>query len=321
LPEERLNNLAQRFREALENVFLQKCTLKNERLFTGVRHVFIFYGALIFDIMTVNHTLEGFVDNFYLFGNTNIALFISLIIDIFAILVLVGVVFFVIKRYIFKPQAYANGLLDSGLIYFFLFAAVLSYLYFECSAIAFHPETERLSFLGTFLAHSIQNLNLSSASLSFHFKLSWWLHTLIVYAFIAYVPHSKYFHILTGPFNLLFRSQKPMGELKALELDIEKTEVFGIEKALDFTWKDLLDSFSCMECGRCQDVCPAFASEKPLSPKMIILNLKTHLLQQGQKFIHRKRDEIKPLMQRFTAKEKFGLVLHAALVCMSVQWK
>lgn len=296
LPEKRFENILKRVRDALGKVFLQKCTLKNERIFTGLIHVFIFYGALTFDTMTVNHTLEGFVDNFYLFGQTSFGLFFSLIIDIFAILVLVGVIFFVIKRFILRPKAYATSPLDSGIIYFLLSTATLSYLYFESFSIASHPGTERLSFLGVFLGDAVNKLGLAPATLSAHLRISWWLHILIVYTFIAYVPHSKYFHMLTGPLNVFFRSQKSRGELKALELDIEKTEVFGVERASDFTWKDLLDTFSCMECGRCQDACPAFASDKPLSPKMIIVNLKKHLLQSGRKFIKKQKDEINRLM-------------------------
>lgn len=297
LPEKRFNNIFRRVREALSKVFFQKCTLKNERVLTGLIHVFIFYGALTFDTMTVSHTLEGFIHNFYLFGQTNFALFFSLMIDVFAILVLFAVVFFVIKRFILRPKAYATSPLDSGIIYFLLTTATVSYLYFECFTIASHPEANRLSFLGLFLANAVNRLELSSATLSAHLKISWWLHVLTVYGFIAYVPNSKYFHMFTGPLNVLFRSHKPMGELKTLELDIEKAEVFGIEKASDFTWKDLLDSFSCMECGRCQDACPAFASDKPLSPKMIIVNLKKHLLQSGNRIIEKKKDEIKPLME------------------------
>lgn len=294
MPRKRFEKIGNRITGALSKVFLQRCTLKNERVFTGLIHVFIFYGALTFDTMTVNHTLEGFLDNFFLFGQTGFALFFSLIVDIFAILVLVGVLFLVIRRYILRPKAYATGLLDSGMIYFLLTAVTLSYLYFECFSIAIHPESERLSFLGVFLAKAVKGM--SPYTLSQHLKISWWLHLLIVYAFIVYVPHSKYFHMFTGPFNVLFRSQKPMGELEALELDVEKTEVFGVEKASDYSWKDLLDAFSCMECGRCQDVCPAFASDKPLSPKMIILNLKKHLLKEGRKFIVKKKDQIQPLM-------------------------
>lgn len=294
MPRKRLEKIGNRITGALSKVFLQRCTLKNERVFTGLIHVFIFYGALTFDTITVNHTLEGFIDNFFLFGQTGFALFFSLIVDSFAILVLVGVLFFVIRRYILRPKAYATSLLDSGMIYFLLTTVTLSYLYFECFSIALHPESERLSFLGVFLANAVKGM--SPDVLSQHLKISWWLHILIVYAFIVYVPHSKYFHMFTGPFNVLFRSQKPMGELEALELDVEKTEVFGVEKASDYSWKDLLDAFSCMECGRCQDVCPAFASDKPLSPKMIILNLKKHLLKEGRKFIGKKKDQIQSLM-------------------------
>jgi len=304
MPENRFNNLALRLKDALAKVFLQKCTLKNERIFTGLIHVFIFYGALSFDTMTVNHTLEGFLDNFYLFGQTGFGLFFSLIIDIFAILILVAVAFLVIRRYIIRPKAYATGLLDSGIIYFLLTASTLSYLYFECFHIVADPHHQRLAFLGALLAHKINTLGLDPSLIAFHLKFSWWLHIIIVYSFIAYVPHSKYFHLFTGPFNLVFRSQKPMGELKALRLDLEQTETFGLEKASDFTWKDLLDSFSCMECGRCQDVCPAFASDKPLSPKMIILNLKHYLLQEGEKIIHNKKDEIKPLMDEIYSQDE-----------------
>ena len=295
LPEKRFDRLLKRTKNALAKVFLQKCTLKNERFFTGFIHVFIFYGALTFDTMTINHILEGFFENFFIFGQSNFALFFSFIVDIFAVLVLVAVFFFIIKRYIIRPKDYATTLLDSGMIYFFLITVTLSYLYFEIFALAIHPQTESLAFLGSYFGNIIRNSGLNDSLLSAHLKISWWLHILIVFSFIAYVPHSKYFHMLTSPFNLFFRSHKPLGELTSL--NIEKAEVFGIEKASDFTWKDFLDAFTCMECGRCQDVCPAFASEKPLSPKMIIFNLKNHLLKEGHKLIKNKKDEQEPLMK------------------------
>lgn len=294
-PEKRLDKPAKRLKEALAKVFLQMCTLKNERPFTGFMHVFIFYSALTFDTMTINHIFEGYFENFYIFGQTNFALFFSFIVDIFAILVLSAIVFFIIRRYIIRPKAYATTLLDSGIIYFLIITVTLSYLYFEFFAIASQPQTERLSFLGRTFASIIRNSGLSPALLLTHLKVSWWLHILIVFSFIAYVPHSKYFHMFTGPLNLFFRSHQPKAELKAL--DIEKAEVFGVERATDFTWKDLLDAFSCMECGRCQDVCPAFKTEKPLSPKMILFNLKNYLLREGKKLILKKKDGIEPLMK------------------------
>jgi Fe-S oxidoreductase/nitrate reductase gamma subunit len=290
-PEERGDRPWRRLGDALAKVFLQRCTLKNERVFTGLMHVFIFYGALTFDTMTVNHTLEGFFDKFYLFGETGFGLFFSLIVDIFAVLVLAGVAFFIIRRFILRPKAYRTTLLDSGLIYFFLITVTISYLYFEAFAIASHPDSVRLSFLGKTLAAGLSGL--PAGTLAAHFKISWWTHVLVVFGFIAYVPHSKYFHMFTGPVNVYFRDPTSGRALKPI--DIEKAEVFGLEKATDLTWKDELDTFACMECGRCQDACPAFASGKPLSPKMIIFNLEKHLLEGRKKRLSAPREDLPPL--------------------------
>jgi len=290
-PEFRTGDLWRRLGDTLAKVFLQKCTLKNERVFTGLMHVLIFYGALTFDTMTVNHTLEGYFDKFYLFGNTGFGLLFSLLVDVFAVLVLVGVTFFIVRRFIIRPKAYRTTLFDSGMIYFLLITVTLSYLYFEAFAIASHPETVRWSFLGKSLAAELTGL--PAGMLAAHLKVSWWLHVLIVFGFIAYVPHSKYFHMFTGPANVFLRSPGSSREIRPL--DIEKSEVFGVEKAADLTWKDYLDTFACMECGRCQDACPAFASGKPLSPKMIIFNLEKHLLEQRRNLVKARRDDLPAL--------------------------
>jgi Fe-S oxidoreductase len=292
-PDKRFGHLGRRLGSALSKILLQRCTLKNERVFSGFMHVFIFYGALTFDTMTLNHTLEGFFPDFYLFGGTGFGLFFSLMVNVFAVLVLVGVLFFAFRRFILRPKAYATTPMDSLIIYGALTLVTLSYMYFEVFAIAHHPATERLAFLGGALSRGL-TAGMPAASVTLHFHIAWWLHILLVFGFIVYVPHSKYFHMFAGSFNLLVTRDMPMGELRAL--DIENSEVFGIEKGLDYTWKDLLDSFACMECGRCQDACPAFASDKPLSPKMIIFNLKEHLLQAGAKYKSRDRESLKPLM-------------------------
>ncbi len=291
-PEFRAGDLWRRLADTLAKVFLQKCTLKDERVFTGLMHVLIFYGALTFDTVTVNHTLEGYFDKFYLFGNAGFGLFFSLLVDTFALLVLVGVAFFIVRRFLIRPKAYRTTLFDSGVIYALLITVTLSYLYFEAFAIASHPESARLSFLGKTLAAGLSRL--PAGSLAAHLKISWWLHILIVFGFIVYVPHSKYFHMFTGPVNVFLRSPGSSREIRPL--DIEKAEVFGVEKAADLSWKDYLDAFTCMECGRCQDVCPAFASGKPLSPKMILFNLEKHLLDQRRRLVGHKRDDLPPLL-------------------------
>jgi Fe-S oxidoreductase/nitrate reductase gamma subunit len=293
-PENRFRDLGRRFAHAVTKVLFQRCTVRRERLFTGLLHAGLFYGALTFDTMTVSHTFEGFFDGFYLFGRTGLGLVFSFVIDVAAFSVMAAVLFLAFRRFVVRPKAYATTKGDSAVIYLLITAATATYLYFEAFAVAHHPETARWSFLGPWLAGFVERSGLSAATVAAHFKTAWWAHTLAVYAFIAYVPHSKYLHMFAGPFNVFLRRSTPSGELAPL--DLERSEVFGVEKLPDFSWKDNLDAFACMECGRCQDACPAFASEKPLSPKMIVLNLEKALLAASAPLTRKKRDDLPELV-------------------------
>ena len=293
-PEDRFRDLWKRFVHAVTKVLFQRCTLRSERLFTGLMHVGIFYGALAFDTMTVSHTLEGFFGGFYLFGRTGLGLVFSFVIDVAAFTVMAGVLFLAFRRFVVRPKAYATTRADSAAIYLLITLATATYLYFEAFAVAHDPGTARWSFLGPWLAGFIGRSGMSAAAVASHFKIAWWAHVVAVYAFIAYVPHSKYLHMFAGPLNVFFRRSAPSGELAPL--DLEKSEVFGLEKLPDFTWKDDLDAFACMECGRCQDACPAFASGKPLSPKMIVFNQEKALLAGDKALVAKKRDDLPELV-------------------------
>ncbi len=293
-PEDRFRDVWRRFVHAMTKVLLQRCTLRSERLFTGLMHVGIFYGALTFDTMTVSHTLEGFFSGFYLFGRSGFGLLFSFVIDVAAFTVMAGVVFLAFRRFVIRPKAYATTRGDSAIIYLLITLATATFLYFEAFSVAAHPETARWSFLGPWLAGFIGRAGLTPEAIASHFRTAWWAHVVAVYGFIAYVPHSKYLHMFAGPFNVFLRRSTPSGELAPL--DLEKSEVFGVEKTADFTWKDNLDAFACMECGRCQDACPAFASGKPLSPKMIVFNMEKALLAGDKALVAKKRDDLAELV-------------------------
>jgi Fe-S oxidoreductase len=294
VPENRFDRMAGRVARALTKILFQRCTLKNERLFTGFMHVCIFYGALTFDTMTVNHTLEGFIPGFFLFGGSALGLLFSAAVDGFGVLVLVGVLYFAVRRFIIRPPAYATTRFDSAVIYIALVLVTLSYFYFEAFAVAHEPGLGRWAFLGTALAKTIAGSGLSPAAVAAHFEISWWLHILFVFGFIAYVPHSKYLHMFTGSLNLVFA--KPDSGRALRPLDLENSEIFGLEKASDWSWKDRLDALACMECGRCQDACPAYASGKPLSPKMILFNMEQHMLAQGRALLAKNREPLPALV-------------------------
>lgn len=298
----RSDKLGHRLVRMLSRVLLQRCALRNERVATGIIHAGLFYAALTFDTMTVNHSLEAFIANFSLFGHGWVGQVISFLIDVMALIVLIATLYLAWRRFISRPAGLKTSAADSAIIYFFLVATTLSYLFFEASQVATHPEAHRLSFLGPPLSRFLFGPKDAGFNLPGIARLSWWVHVIIVYAFIAYVPHSKYFHMFAGPVNLIFKRQQSPAEIEPS--DLEKTEIYGLEKAADLTWKDALDAFACIECGRCQDVCPAFASGKPLSPKMIIYNLERHLLASYHQLRRRGRDELPKLVPEVITPEE-----------------
>ena len=105
------------------------------------------------------------------------------------------------------------------------------------------------------------------------FAVLWWAHIALVAAFLVYLPFSKHLHIVTSFFNIYYRKLAPRGELPAMDLE-DETATFGLRTLQDLGWKDLLDGFTCTECGRCQAACPANATGKPLDPKAFIMGIR-----------------------------------------------
>jgi Fe-S oxidoreductase len=105
------------------------------------------------------------------------------------------------------------------------------------------------------------------------YGLFFWANVALVSGFLVYLPRSKHLHIVTAFFNAALHKLKPRGELPAMDLEAE-TARFGIKTVEDLSWKDLLDGFTCTECGRCQEACPAWATGKPLNPKTMIMGIR-----------------------------------------------
>lgn len=104
---------------------------------------------------------------------------------------------------------------------------------------------------------------------------AWWVHNLVILGFLNLLPRSKHFHIITALPNVFFRKLEPAGALSPM--DLETGETFGVSRIDQFTWKQVLDMYSCTECGRCSSHCPATLSGKPLAPRQLLLNLRDYL--------------------------------------------
>lgn len=259
-------------------------SIKKERPIVGFIHSFILFGSLLFDTVSIYHILEGLFDNIHINATH---LFIA---DLFAALVLFAVLFFTIRRYIFRPKNYSYTTNESAFIYLFLTTVTLTFLLYEGAVIAKNPELYSSAFISQMIAKFLPSSDL-------FIKISWWLHIINVFAFVSYVPRSKYLHMFTGPVNNGFRNYESNGKIKKLDIEDEDAEVFGIQTLQEFTWKDNLDAFSCIDCGRCDDYCPATNTGKELSPKNIILKLRENLTTKGNEILNKNVDEKTVLMQ------------------------
>jgi len=117
-------------------------------------------------------------------------------------------------------------------------------------------------------------------------EIGWWGHNLIILVFLNLLPLSKHFHIITGLPNVFFRKLEPLGALS--KMDLENATSFGTSRLDQFTWKQVLDMFTCTECGRCSSQCPATATGKPLAPRQLLLNLRDYLYEHQQELIEKR---------------------------------
>jgi len=280
--EGRFDSLAKRLGDTLFYVFSQKGLIK-ARPITGSMHLMVFWAEVVFLLGTTNHMVEGFVEGFYIFGSSRLGFYYATILDLFAALVLVASVYFFVRRYLFHPTALTLPSGQSAIVLVFLITLMFSFLLYEGSRSLIEPSLAKGAWLGVLTGGWLQQLNLREGGLPLLLLVFWWVHTLLVFSFVVYVPYSKQLHIFAGPINYFFRNRRPLGEIPLLNL--EDAETYGVEKITDFSWKHLLDLFACIECGRCQDQCPAYQSQKPLTPKGVIVNLKEHLLKGGSRLL------------------------------------
>jgi len=284
-PENRFGDFSKRIWHVTRDGVAQISVIRDRT--PGLMHLMIYGGFIILTIGTFLVLLQADFNVQILFGQ--FYLWYSLILDGFGVLFIVGIVFALIRRYVIRPER-LNAILDDAVILpLLLIIGITGFLIEGARIAATQPEWASWSPVGNWLAQ----LFTAESAPGIH-NLLWWGHLLLSFAGIAYVPFSKLFHVLVSPANMYFAPFKPRGELSTI--DIENSETFGVTDIHEFTWKQLLDLDACTQCGRCQDQCPAFNSEKPLSPKKLILDLQAAMSKRGPAILEQKKkgEEIVP---------------------------
>jgi Fe-S oxidoreductase len=225
------------------DVLLQRKTIA-ERPVTGLMHAFVFWGFVAFGGYTTVEFLRGLgiadVTSTRWFSAYRLALMP------FAAAVFVGIVYLLVRRAIFRPVALGTT------------------VSLESVAIALFIATLMITFL---LGFRLEDATMAG-------KVNWWVHMLVILAFLALIPASKHFHLVVSPITVFLRSPE-LGNLPNLDFESEQV---GLETVKDLGSKMVLDAFTCVECGRCQVNCPAWGAGKELNPKAIILQTQHALL-------------------------------------------
>ncbi len=279
-PENRFDQPLKRIFNVLKDAIAQVSILRDR--VPGLMHVAIFGGFAILTVGTILVFAQADFSIQILFGR--FYLWFSLILDLFGGLFILGILFALIRRYLLRPDR-LNLILDDAIILpLLLIIAITGFLIEGARLAATKPAWAEWSPIGYLVSGLFSDQNAESL----HSKL-WWLHLVLSMGFIAYIPFSKLFHIFISPTNIYFKSFKPKGQLTSI--DIENSETFGVSTVTDLTWKQLFDLDACTQCGRCQDQCPAYQSEKPLSPKKLILDMRANMVSQGNQLIRSKKEK------------------------------
>ena len=264
----------------------------------GLAHAFTFWGFLVIQITLLESIIELFDPEASIPWIGHQA-WLGFIEDFFILAVAVALVAFALIRLARLPKIdgrrsrfYSSHMWQAYVILIMIFLVVSTVLVVRGSraALGTLPYSSTGAWLSHFAGNAMDHLSNSTLRwLEDGFLLA---HIAVVMSFLVLVVNSKHMHIFTSPLNVLFgRQPLALGRLKPLHIDMENmTEetVIGVGKVEDFSWKQLLDTLTCTECGRCQSVCPAWNTGKELNPKQLMMWTRDNLLERGDDILGEK---------------------------------
>ncbi len=259
------------------------------RLWVSVLHAFIGWGFFVYVIVNLNELI-------FAYANVNVLHQTGLPGDLFRFLaeflsfaLMLSMIGLSIRRYIFNPatlrtrdttlldpRARRGITIDSAIVTATFFTHTLARVLAESFYLARHGASDAWQPLTSAIARLWANM--PQAQLLFDERLMFWISLGLVFAFLPYFPYSKHMHLFVAPLNFALKPErKSMGQLSYIDLDDQSIEQFGAAKMSDLGWEQIMDAYACIQCFRCQEVCPAYNTGKILSPAALEINKRYHL--------------------------------------------
>jgi len=256
-------------------------------------HLVVVWGFALYILVNLGDVLQGYLAGFHFLGTGLIGNLFRLGADLFSVGVIVGMLVFLVRRFVFKPanltarsstmlhpKARAGILRDSAIIVVFALTHVGSRFLGESFMLALEGPDAWQPF-----ASAVSMLWLGWGSLEIARHVTYWIAITTVMAIIPYFPYTKHVHLLFAPLNFLLKPERrSIGELNAIDFENETLEQFGATNLSDLSWTQLMDAYACIMCNRCQEVCPAYATGKILSPAALEINKRYFLNYEGNSF-------------------------------------
>jgi heterodisulfide reductase subunit C len=313
------DNKPQRWKNLLLLAFGQKKMFRNPLV--AVMHFFVYAGFIIVNIEVLEIVLDGIFGKHRLFATPLPGLYHFLInaFEVLALIVLLACAIFLIRRNIIKlkrfiskdldgwPRSDANYILITEIILMSLFLFLnASDTLLQTRGIEHYAAHPTGNFILSQYLHPVLN-GISDNGLEIIERGCWWVHIVGIFAFLNYLPYSKHLHIILAFPNAYYARLQPMGKmdnmesiqkevLYAMQPELAPTgeqaatpQKFGAKDITDLSWKNLMDAYSCTECGRCSAACPANQTGKLLSPRKIMMDTRDRLEEVG-KSINKNRE-------------------------------
>jgi Fe-S oxidoreductase len=299
-PADRSDRSGDRVSSVMTFVFGQKRMFRYS--LAGIAHAVIFFGFIVVALRTIILFGRGFKPDFSLWildESSPLGAAYSLVKDLLGVGVILGTIVFLYYRLVARLKRMTlSG--EGVFILILIFALILSDMTYEATGVIRDVRATRAAAQNTAVetpsqaaAPALFHRHIPAASLWGYalsalpdgavnglYHVTFWAHSIIVLLFLNYLPYGKHFHVLTVLPNVYYRNLAPPGRLapiEDIEGRIEREETLGTRRIVDLSWKSVLDLYTCTECGRCTDQCPAANTGKLLSPKHLTINLRDHL--------------------------------------------